>query len=249
MVAVREIDKLWDTGFDRTELLDLASLALVTLQVGTLDVLEMGDVVGGRTWPSSRLPRRRERCGSPSARRSSRTRSATRERRVGSRKTCRPEQIRPFLLVADDQLKAVAEGPEASPVARPARGQLAPKANVADVVDWLKNHGAPSGGDPAVIAAAFRARDVFDHELRLASTLMMAGWAEAGGKDEKPGPGVLAAFERSLAAREREKGRFFDDAVAAARTRAVFYSGLDLSGASTSTASAPVPRPRGSPTT
>jgi hypothetical protein len=55
---------------------------------------------------------------------------------------------------------------------------------------------------------------------------MKAGWSEAGGKDEKPGPGLLASFERTLAARGREKGRFIDDAVAAAQTRAVFYSGL-----------------------
>ncbi len=232
MVAIREIDKLWDTGFDRTELLDLASLAFVTLQVGTLDVLEMGDVVGGRAFALLALAEAANKTRFPA-------REALLAYALGYPGEARPfakdlphsEAIRPFLLMADDELKAAAEGPAASPVARYLYAlRLAPKANVADVLGWLKSHGAPRAEDPAVIAAAFRARDVFDHEVRLASTLMMAGWAEAGGKEEKPGTGVLAAFERSLGAREREKGRFFDDAVAAARTRAIFYSGLDLVG-------------------
>ncbi|MGZ6971305.1 MAG: tetratricopeptide repeat protein, partial [Thermoanaerobaculia bacterium] len=139
----------------------------------------------------------------------------------------RAEQTRPFFLKADDELKAAAEGAAASPVVRYVYAiRLAPKANVADVFEWLRSHGASRDDDPAVIAAALHAKDVFDHELRLNSALMKAGWSEAGGKEEHPGPGLLASFERTLAARGHEKGRFFDDAVAAAQTRAVFYSGL-----------------------
>lgn len=232
MGALREIDALWASGFDRRELLDLASIAFVTLRTGTLDVLEMGDVVGGRALALLAL-----------AEASSKTRFPAREALLayslgypgearGFAKDLPPsEEVRPFLLQAEDELKAVAEGAAASPLARYLYAlRLAPKANVADVLEWLRRHGGPRDADPAVIAAALHAKDRFDHELRLASTLMMAGWAEAGGKDEKPGPGLLAAFERNLAARERAKGAFFDDAVAAARTRMVFYSGLDLVG-------------------
>lgn len=232
MRALREIDKLWDAGSDRRELLDLASLAFVTLQAGTLDVLEMGDAVGARAFAllalaeasgNRRFPAREallaHALGYPG------------EARRFARDLPASEEVRPFLLGARDQLKVVAEGAAASPLARYLYAvRLAPKADVATVVDWLRNHGAPNAGDPAVIAAAFRARDVFDHELKLASTLMMAGWAEAGGKDERPGPGVLAAFERSLAARPSERGPLFDTAVAASRTRMVFYSGLNLVG-------------------
>src|SRR5271169_749718 len=228
IVALREIDKLWDAGFDRAELLDLASLAFVTLELRTVDSLEMGDVAGGRAIAVLAL-----------AEAASKTRFSAREallayalRYAGEARRFaqglpQAEQIRPFLLRTDDELKALAEHPAASPVVRYLYAlRLAPKANVADVFDWLKSHGAPHAGDPAVIGAALWAKDVFDHELELNSTLMMAGWAEAGGKDEQPGPGLLASFERTLAAREREKGRFFDDAVAVAQTRAVFYSGL-----------------------
>ncbi|MFI5119097.1 MAG: hypothetical protein ACHQM4_01710 [Thermoanaerobaculia bacterium] len=228
MVALREIDKLWDAGFDRAELLDLASLAFVTLELRTVDSLEMGDVVGGRAFAVLAL-----------AEAASKTRFSAREallayafRYAGEARRFaqdlpQADQIRPFLLRTDDELEAIAELPAASPTVRYLYAlRLAPKANVADVFDWLKSHGAPDADDPAVITAALWARDVFNRELELNSTLMMAGWAEAGGKKEQPGPGLLASFEHTLAARGPGKGRFFDDAVAVAQTRAVFYSGL-----------------------
>ena len=228
MRALREIDKLWNAGFDRAELLDLASLAFVTLELRTLDSFEMGDVVGGRAFAVLAL-----------AEAASRTRFAARESllaytlgyageaRQFARDLPQAEQIRAFFFEPGDELKAFAENAAAAPVVRYLYAlKFAPKANVADVFAWLESHGAPRAGDPAVIAAALRAKDVFDHELELGSTLMMAGWAEAGGKEEQPGPGLLASFERTLAARGREKGRFFDDAVSVAQTRAVFYSGL-----------------------
>jgi tetratricopeptide (TPR) repeat protein len=228
MGALREIDKLWDTGFDRTELLDLASLAFVTLELGTVDSLEMGDVVGGRTFAllalaeaagKTRLPAREALLAYALG--------YTGEARRFAKDLPQAEQIRPFFLESGDELKTFAEDAAASPVVRYLYAlKHAPKANVADVFDWLKAHGAPRGDDPAVISAALRAKDVFDHELQLNATLMMAGWAEAGGKEEQPGPGLLASFERTLAARGSRKGRFLDDAVAVAQTRAVFYSGL-----------------------
>ncbi len=226
--ALREIDKLWDTDFDRAELLDLASLALVTMELRTVDSLEMGDAVGGRAFALLAL-----------AEATTKKRLPAREALLayalgyaGEAKRFAPElpqaePIRPFLLGADDELRAGAEGAAASPVARYLYAlRLAPKADSADVFAWLGTHGAPRGGDPAAIAAALRARDSFDHALHLNATLMMAGWAEAGGKGEKPGPGFLASFERALAAQGPHKGRFFDDAVSVAYTRALFYSGL-----------------------
>ncbi len=228
MVALREIDKLWDTGFDRTELLDLASLAFVTLELGTVDSLEMGDVVGGRAFAllalaeaagKTRLPAREALLAYALG--------YAGEARRFAHDLPQAEQIRSFFLEPGDELKAFAEDAAASPVVRYLYAlKHAPKANVADIFDWLKVHGAPRGDDSAVIAAALRAKDVFDHQLQLNSTLMMAGWAEAGGKEEQPGPGLLASFERTLAARGSRKGRFLDDAVAVAQTRAVFYSGL-----------------------
>lgn len=230
--ALREIDRLWSAGFDRRELLDLASLAFATLEVGTVDVLEMGDAVGGRALAllalaeaagGTRFPEREAllayALGYPG------------EARTLARDLPESEPTRAFFIGADDQLRAAAEGAASSPVVRYLHAtRFAPRADVADVLDWLRAHGAPGEGDPAVLAAAFHSRDVFDHELQLASALMMAGWAEAGGKDERPGPGFLASFESSLVAREHQRGRLFDDAVAAARTRMVFYSGLDLIG-------------------
>jgi tetratricopeptide (TPR) repeat protein len=226
--ALREIDALWNAGVDRRELLDLASLAFVTLEIGTVDMLEMGDVVGGRALAllalaeaagKTRFPAREAllayALGYPG------------EARQFARDLPQSEPTRAFFIGADDQLKAAAEGAAALPIVRYLYAvRLAPRVDVSDVLDWLKRHGAPRADDRAVITAALGAKDAFDHELGLASTLMMAGWAEAGGKEEKPGPGFLASFERSLVARGHEKGRLFDDAVAAAQTRAVFYSGL-----------------------
>ncbi|MCM3875446.1 MAG: hypothetical protein NEA02_03405 [Thermoanaerobaculia bacterium] len=228
MGALREIDTLWNAGFDRTELLDLASLAFVTLHFRTVDSLEMGDVVGGRAFALLALAEAAGKARLPA-------REALLAYALGYAGEARrfakdlppAEPVRPFLLGADDELKAAAEGAGASPLVRYLYAlKLAPKVNVADVLDWLRSHGAPRDDDPAFLAAALHAKDDFDHELRLNSALMKAGWVEAGGKDEQPGPGLLATFERTLAARGRQKGRFFDDAVAAAQTRAVFYSGL-----------------------
>jgi hypothetical protein len=226
--ALREIDALWASGFDRSELLDLAARALVTIKFAAHDALEVGDAVGGRAFAvlalaeaasGTRFPER-EVLLADTLGYGGEARTLARELPVG-------EPVRLFLEGPDEKLKALAEGAAASPVVRYLYAlRFAAKANVADVFDWLKSHGAPRASDPAVIAAALRAKDVFDHALRLNSTLMMAGWTEAGGKEEQPGPGLLASFERTLAARGREKGRFFDDAVAVAQTRAVFYSGL-----------------------
>ena len=228
MRALREIDARWEAGFDRRELLDLASLAFVTLEIATIDVLEMGDVTGGRALAVLALA---EAAGN--------TRLLSREALLAhalgypgearrfARSLPRSDDLRPFLVGDDAELKASAEGAASSPVLRYLYAvPLAPKTDVSEVLDWLSSHGAPRADDPAVIMAALRAKDVFDHKLRLNSTLMMAGWSEAGGKDVRPGRGLLASFERTLAARGRERGPFFDEAVAVARTRAVFYSGL-----------------------
>ncbi|HTS02148.1 MAG TPA: hypothetical protein VMN04_06465, partial [Thermoanaerobaculia bacterium] len=226
--AIREVERLWDAGFDRRELLDLASLALVTLDLGTIDTLEMGDAIGGRALALLALAEAAAGARFPA-------REAllayalgyAGEARRFARELPQHEAMRAFLLGDDDALKAIAEGVAAPPVARYLYAlRLAPRVGADDVVEWLGRHGAPKADDPAVIAAALRARDSFDHEVPLNSTLMMLGWAEAGGNEEKPGPGLLTSFERSLAARERRSGRFLDDAVAAAQTRALFYSGL-----------------------
>ncbi len=226
--ALREIETRWSAGFDRRELLDLGSVAFATLQLEAVDPLELSDDVGGRALALLAL-----------AEAASGTRFPAREALLAyalgyageargvARDLPEAESIRPFLLGADGELEAVAESTGAPPLARYLYViRLAPRADVAGVFEWLGRHGSPRADDPASTAAALLARDSFDHRLGLNATLMMAGWAEAGGKGERPGPGFLASFERNLAARKPEKGRFLEEAVVVSRIRTLFYSGL-----------------------
>lgn len=226
--AVREIDRLWASGFSRSELLDLASRAFVTIALQTVDTLEMGDAIGGRALGLLAL-------AEAAAKKRFLDREVLLARAIGypgearvfARNLPEREPARLFLLGADRLLKALAEDAKAPPLVRYLYVlDFGEQADTVQVEDWLRAHRVLRTEDPAVIGATLSCKDSFDYAVEANSTLMMLGWVEAGAKDSRPGPGMLASFERALASRKHENGRFLDDAVAAGHTRAIFYSGL-----------------------
>ncbi len=228
--ALREIDGLWATGTDRTALFDLASGAWVTLLVQLPDSFEMGDLIAGRALGLLAL-----------AEATSKTRFPERAALLasllgyGGEAQALAASLPPlspaglFIYENDTTLENLAKKEASSPSTRYLyllqHARVEGGASAVD--DWLRMRGPADRSGIATFALLLRTGDAaFDSAFELNSALVRAALAGVGAATPRLTPGLVASFERSLAALPAPKGPLFDDAAAKAQHRAAFYSGL-----------------------